>query len=71
MSIELPRPLEEYVADLVRSGEYTTAEDVLAEALQEHQARRQVRMTPELERLLDEGLEDIENARLSDELRRS
>lgn len=71
MNIELPRPLEEYVTRLVRSGEYPAAEAVVAEALREHQARRQVRMTPELERLLDEGLDDLERARTTDELRRT
>ena len=45
----------------------------MLEALSEHQARRQgkeVVMTPELERLLDEGLENLDQARTTDELRR-
>lgn len=71
MNIELPRPLEEYVTRLVRSGEYPAAAEVVAEALREHQARRQVRMTPELRQLLDEGLEDLEHAQTTDELRRA
>jgi hypothetical protein len=41
--------------------------------LSEHQARRrgaEVVMTPELERLLDEGLEDLDQAKTTDDLRR-
>jgi hypothetical protein len=45
----------------------------MREALSEHQARRrglEVVMTPELERLLDEGLENLDRARTTEELRR-
>jgi len=73
MNVALPRNLEEYVAELVQSNGYKGAEEVLAEALREHQARRQgteVVMTPELERLLDEGLENLEQSRTTDQLRR-
>jgi hypothetical protein len=46
---------------------------VVSEALREHQSRRQgmeVVLTPELERLLDEGLENLEQFKTTDELRR-
>jgi hypothetical protein len=42
--------------------------------LREHQARRQgieVVLTPTLERLLDEGLENLNHAKTTDELRRA
>jgi putative addiction module component (TIGR02574 family) len=42
--------------------------DRLWESLADHQAP-EVAMSPELERLLDEGLEDLEQARTTDELR--
>ena len=67
----LPRPLEEYVAELVQTRGYKGSDEVVSEALREHQLRRQVQMTPELERLLDEGLENLDQARTTDELRRS
>jgi hypothetical protein len=55
MNVALPQNLEDYVA---------------TEALREHQSRRQIVMTPELERLLDEGLENLERAKTTGELRR-
>ena len=73
MNVVLPRNLEDYVAELVQTSGYKGSEEVLAEALREHQARRQgmeVVMTPELERLLDEGLENLDQAKTTDELRR-
>ena len=73
MNVVLPRNLEDYVTELVQTGGYNGSEEVLAEALREHQARRQgmeVVMTPELGRLLDEGLEDLDQARTTDALRR-
>ena len=73
MNVVLPRNLEDYVAELVQTSGYNGSEEVLAEALREHQARRQgmeVVMTPELERLLDEGLENLDQARTTDALRR-
>ena len=72
MNVALPRSLEEYVAELVQTSGYKGADEVVSEALREHQSRRQGRevvMTPELERLLDEGLENLEQARTPDELR--
>ncbi|MEK7677196.1 MAG: hypothetical protein AAB676_15315 [Verrucomicrobiota bacterium] len=63
MNIALPQSLEEYVAELVQTRGYKGSDEVISEALREHQARRQgleVVMTPELERLLDEGLENLE-----------
>ena len=73
MNVVLPRNLEDYVAELVQTSGYKGSEEVLAEALREHQARRQgmeVVMTPELERLLDEGLENLDQAKTTDALRR-
>ena len=73
MNVVLPRNLEDYVAELVQTSGYRAADDVVSEALREHQSRRQgmeVVMTPELERLLDEGLENFEKSKTTDELRR-
>lgn len=73
MNIALPPDLESYVAELVQTCGYAGAEAVVLEALAEHQARRrgiEVVMTPELERLLDEGLENLELAETTDKLRR-
>jgi len=73
MKVALPQSMEEYVAGLVEAGGYAGSEEVVEEALREHQARRQgmeIVMTPELERLLDEGMENLQSARTTDELRR-
>jgi len=72
MNVALPKNLEDYVAELVQTSGYKGTEEVLEEALREHQARRQGReivMTPELERLLDEGLENLDLSKATDELR--
>ena len=72
MNVALPQNLEDYVAGLIQSGGYSRSDEVVTEALREHQARRQgieVVMTPELERLLDEGLENLDQARNTDQLR--
>jgi putative addiction module CopG family antidote len=71
MNVALPRNLENYVAELVQTSGYKGSDEVVSEALREHQSRRQILMTPELERLLDEGLENLEQAKTTDELRRS
>lgn len=71
MNVILPRNLEDYVAELVQTSGYKAPDEVVTEALREHQSRRQVRMTPELERLLDEGLENLDQAKTTDDLRRS
>jgi Arc/MetJ-type ribon-helix-helix transcriptional regulator len=74
MNVVLPRNLESYVTELVQTSGYKGSDEVVSEALREHQSRRQgmeVVMTPELERLLDEGLENLEQAKTTDELRRS
>ena len=73
MNIELPQSLESYVSELVRTGDYKGSDEVVSEALREHQARRrgmELVITPELERLLDEGLEGFDQAKTTDELRR-
>ena len=72
MNIALPRNLEDYIAELVRTRGYEGSDEVVSEALLEHQARRrggELVMTPELERLLDEGLENLDQARSTDDLR--
>ena len=74
MNVVLPETLENYVTKLVQTNGYKGSDEVVSEALREHQLRRQgleVVMTPELERLLDEGLENLEQARTTDELRGS
>jgi putative addiction module CopG family antidote len=71
MNIALPRNLENYVAELVQTSGYKGSDEVVSEALREHQSRRQILMTPELERLLDEGLQNLAQAKTTDELRRS
>jgi Arc/MetJ-type ribon-helix-helix transcriptional regulator len=73
MNIALPRNLENYVSELVQTSGYKGTDEVVLEALCEHQARRrgvEVVMTAELERLLDEGLENLDQAKTTDELRR-
>ena len=73
MNIVLPRNLEAYLTELVKNRGYAGPDEVISEALREHQSRRQgidVVMTPELERLLDEGLENLEQLKTTDELRR-
>ena len=48
------------------------ASDVIAEALRQHQVSRpgfDIVMTPELEKLLDEGMEYLEQASTTEELR--
>lgn len=72
MKVVVPRNLEDYVAELVQTAGYNGSDEVVSEALREHQARRQsgeVVMTPELERLLDEGLQNLDEAKTTDELR--
>jgi putative addiction module CopG family antidote len=71
MNVALPRNLENYVAELVQTSGYKGSDEVVSEALREHQSRRQILMTPELEQLLDEGLENLGQAKTTDELRRS
>jgi hypothetical protein len=60
MNIALPNQLGNYIKGLLQTGGYSGSEDVVQEAMPEHQAYCQgmeVVMTPELERLLDEGLD--------------
>jgi Arc/MetJ-type ribon-helix-helix transcriptional regulator len=73
MNVVLPPNLADYVAELVQTSGYRGSDEVLAEALREHQSRRQgmeVVMTPELERLLDEGLENLDQSQTTEALRR-
>jgi Arc/MetJ-type ribon-helix-helix transcriptional regulator len=73
MNVALPRNLEDYVAELVQTSGYQGTDEVVQEALNEHQARRrggEVLMTPELERLLDEGQANLDQSLTTDELRR-
>jgi Arc/MetJ-type ribon-helix-helix transcriptional regulator len=73
MNIVLPRNLEDYLAELVQTRGYKGPDEVILEALREHQSRREgldVVMTPGLERLLDEGTENSDQSQTTDELRR-
>ena len=73
MNVVLPSNLESYVTELVQTSGYKGSDEVVSEALREHQSRRQgmeVVMTPELERLLDEGMENLEHSKTTNELRR-
>ena len=73
MNVVLPQNLEAYVTELVQTSGYKGSDEVVLEALREHQLRRQgmeIVMTPELERLLDEGLENLDQAKTTEELRR-
>ena len=74
MNIQLPPHLEEYVADLVKDAGYSKFDEVVVEALTEHQARREgteIHATEELERLLDEGLKNLSHSKSTDELRKA
>jgi putative addiction module CopG family antidote len=74
MNIPLAADLQEYIAELVDAGRYSAPEQVLEEALREHRARHgrgEIVMTAELERLLDEGLENLDQTRDTEELRRT
>jgi putative addiction module CopG family antidote len=73
MNVKLPEDLEQYVESLVRAGSYAGSNDVIQEALRQHQVNRpgfEVVMTPDLEKALDEGMDDFEHARTTEELRR-
>jgi len=73
MNVLLPPDLEEYVESLVKNGEYPASNDVIADALRQHQVSNRatkIPMTPELEKLLDEGMEDPDQAVTTDQLRR-
>jgi putative addiction module CopG family antidote len=73
VNIALPPDLEKYVESLVQTGRYSKSSDVVEEALRHHRLSRaglEVVMTPELEKLLDEGMEDLAQAKTTDELRR-
>jgi len=74
MNIVLPRNLEDYLTELVQTRGYKGPDEVIFEALREHQSRRMgfdVVSSPELERLLDEGLENPDYSQTTAELRRS
>jgi Arc/MetJ-type ribon-helix-helix transcriptional regulator len=73
MNVMLPQDLEQYVESLVRTGTYAGCNDVIQEALRQHQVNRpgfDVVMTPELEKVLDEGMYDLDHAKTTEELRR-
>lgn len=73
MNVSLPKDLADYVESLVRGGDYSGTNDVIQEALRQHKVNRpcfEVVMTPGLERLLDEGLQDWEHAKTTEEIRR-
>ena len=73
MNVSLPQDLEQYVESVVKRGTYTGYSEVIQEALRHHRVSRpgfDVVMTPKLEKLLDEGMEDLDEAKTTDELRR-
>ena len=72
MNVALPRQWEDYLRTLLESGGYSGFQEILEEALREHEARRkgiEIFMTPNLEGLLDEGLENLDAAKTTEELR--
>ena len=72
MNVTLPTELQRYVDSLATSGGYAGRNQVIEEALRQHQVSRPsfaVVMTPALEQLLDEGLDEPDQARTTDELR--
>ena len=72
MNVVLPPDLEKYIESLVQKGDYAASSEVIADALRQHQVSRpafQVVMTAELERMLDEGMEDIDQASTTQQLR--
>jgi len=73
MNIAWLRNLEDYVAELGQTSRYNGTDEVVREALSEHQARRrggEVIMTSELERLLDEGQANLDQSLTTGEWRR-
>lgn len=73
MNVVLPPDLQQYVESLVQTGRYGQSSEVIEEALRQHwvgQGGFEIVMTPELERLLDEGMEDLDEAKTTDEIRR-
>lgn len=74
MNVALPNHLEDYVNSLVQTSGYAQPSEVIAEALCEHRTRRDgvdIVMTPQLESLLDAGLENFAQAKTTAELRRA
>jgi Arc/MetJ-type ribon-helix-helix transcriptional regulator len=66
MNVVLPPNLDNYVAELVQTSGYKGPDEVVLEALREHQSRRQgteIVTTAELEHLLDEGLENLDRVK--------
>jgi len=73
MNIVLPLDLEKYVESLVKSKAYSGSDKIIEEALRQHRVSRpgfEVAMTSELERLLDEGMEELDQATTTEDLRR-
>jgi len=74
MNVVLPPDLERYVESLVQNGRFAGSNEVIAEALRQHQVNQagfEVVMTPKLEKLLDEGMEALDEATTTEQLRRS
>jgi putative addiction module component (TIGR02574 family) len=59
----------EQEAMALSAGDRARLADKLWDSLADHPLRN-MQMTPELERLLDEGLENLDQAKTTDELRR-
>jgi Arc/MetJ-type ribon-helix-helix transcriptional regulator len=72
MDIVLPNDLADYVNTLVKREGYSDSSEVITAALRHFKAGRPARsivMTPALERLLQEGMEDLHEAIPTSDLR--
>lgn len=73
MDVVLPNDLAKYVDTLVEKEGYSNSSEVITEALRQFQVSRpaySVVMTPALEKLLDEGMQDLDQAVSTADLRR-
>ena len=73
MNVKLPEDLEQYIESLVRTGSYAGCNEIIQEALRQHQVNRpafQIVMTAGLEKALDEGMDDLQKAKTTEDLRR-
>ena len=65
MNVSLPQGLADFVEKEVQSGAYSTASEVVRDALRLHKARtdQDARKLERLNRLIQEGIDDIEAGR--------
>ena len=67
MNVSLTPELEEMIQEQVRSGQYSSASEVIRDALRlfrERELLRQIRLE-ELRREIDKGLKDVEQGRVA------